>query len=301
MTFKDRMRLAKAAEGAGKADQAYQEYCQALALDPTQVEAWLGKARTIGLRASWRELPLDDISAALAGAVEHAPPGREREVRAAAAALLRDVAIAHQQRSTQRLDDYVSARGEWRGYLERCVSVVRALEHAHALDPTDPVALEKIVEVCAGQIEGVVYNDVGDYQIVTQRRHGITQGYEAELRQKIADCAAKLRALRPGYVAPQVKKRELDEKGACFVVTAAMGDAHHPDVVAIRRWRDETLARTAAGRLLMEAYQVVGPGAARVVRRSPALRRLSRALLVRPLAAALRKLAGRGRRPGYLW
>lgn len=289
MTLEDRMRLAKAAEDAGKADEAYQEYSRALELDAAQVEAWLGKARAAGLRASWREFPFADISAALAQAIDRVPEARRREVSAAAATILRDLALRHDERSTRRLADYVSAMGEWRAHLERCAAVVRALERAHALDPADPVALEKIIEVCSRQIAGVVYNDVGDYQVVTQRRHGITDPYEAELRAKIADCAEKLRALRPGYAPPEIKKRELDPKSTCFVVTAALGDPDHPDAVAIRRWRDETLADSAAGRLVLGAYQVVGPAAARLLHRSPALRALSRAFVVRPLAALLRR------------
>ena len=291
MTFEERMRLAKAAEDGGRVDQAYEEYARAIELDPGQPEAWLGKARAAGGRASGVKLTVEEISAAVSEAVARAPSGRAAEVRGAAAALLRDAAVAQHEASTKRLDDYVSARGEWSRYLERCASVVRALEQAHALDPTDPLALERTVEVCATQIEGVVYNDVGDYQIVTQKRHGITAQYEAELRGKIADCAAKLRALRPGYAPPEIRKAELDPKSTCFVVTATLGDPDHPDAVAIRRWRDEALARTAPGRLFVRAYEVAGPAAALVLRRSPALRAAARVLVVGPLAALLRRRA----------
>jgi tetratricopeptide (TPR) repeat protein len=291
MTFEDCMRLAKAAEDAGDGDEALGCYGKALELDPSQAEAWLGKARAIGLLSPWTNLRVSDLHAVLTLAIDSVPAERKGEVRAAAAALLRKLAVAHHEKSKRRLDDYVSAHGEWRRHLERCASAVRALEQAHALDPADPVALEKIIEVCSAQIAGVVYNDVGDYQIVTQRRHGVSQEYEAELRAKIADCAAQLRSLRPDYVPPKIEKAELDHESTCFVATAAMGDPRHPDVVAIRGWRDETLARAAAGRALIRIYEVVGPEAARALRRSPLLRALSRALLVRPLAALLRRLS----------
>lgn len=291
MTFDERMKLASAAESAGDAEQAYQEYCAAVAMDASRPEAWLGKARAAGRRFTGRTLSLGEVGAAVGEAVERAPAGRDGEIRSAGASLLRQAAIAQHARSAQRLQDYVSAMGEWRGYLERCQVVIRALEQAHALDPADPFALEKIIEVCSGQIAGLVYNDVGDYQVVTQRRHGITPEYEAQLRAKVAECAAALAGLRPGYVAPQVKKAELDPKSTCFVVTAAMGDPLHPDVVTIRRWRDERLARTAWGRPLVAVYASVGPAAAAVVRRSGTLRALVRALLVKPMAAVLREIA----------
>ena len=290
MTFDDRMRLARAAEDAGDADEAYEQYTKALELDARRPEAWLGRARASAPRSP-RSFRLEDVSASIDRAIECAPSDRADDVSRTGAALLRDIASARHQANKQILADYVSTRGEWGRHLERCASVVRALERAHALDRGDPLVLEKIIEVCAAQIEGVVYNDVGDYQVVTQRRRGVTEKYEAELRGKIADCAVKLRALRPGYVPPEAKKTQLDLKGGCFVVTAAMGDPDHPDVVTIRRWRDETLARTAVGRLLVSAYQVVGPPAADVVRRSPVLRKLSRTLLVVPLAAVLRRFS----------
>ncbi len=288
MTFDDRMRLARAAEAAGDPDGAYHHYVHALEVDAARHEAWLGKARTAGLRTGWRVLPVDEITAAVAQAVERAPLGQRDALRCAGAALVRDLAVAHHERSRRHLQDYVSARGEWREHLGRCADAVRALEEAHRLDPANPVSLETTVAICVLQLEGVVYDDIGDYQIVTQRRHGITGGYEKELKAKIADCAAQLQVLRPGWVPPEVHVRELDPKSTCFVVTTTVG-RDHPDAVTLRRWRDEELGRSACGRALVRAYAQVGPLAAALVRRSRPLRRLSRALLIRPLATLLRR------------
>jgi len=47
--------------------------------------------------------------------------------------------------------------------------------------------------------------------------------------------------------------------GACFVATAAYGDRLHPDVVALRHFRDHHLIRSAAGRGFVRLYWVVGP------------------------------------------
>lgn len=53
--------------------------------------------------------------------------------------------------------------------------------------------------------------------------------------------------------------------GGCFVATAAYGGRSHPDVVALRRFRDETLIRYRAGRAFVRAYWAVGPLMARRV------------------------------------
>jgi hypothetical protein len=77
----------------------------------------------------------------------------------------------------------------------------------------------------------------------------------------------------------------------CFVATAVYGDALHPDVVALRTWRDRHLARGARGRtamrILVAVYGVVGPPLARFTRRRPRLANAVRALL-EPLARRLR-------------
>ncbi|WP_156118141.1 calcium-binding protein [Paracoccus sp. PAMC 22219] len=47
--------------------------------------------------------------------------------------------------------------------------------------------------------------------------------------------------------------------GACFVATSAYGNPCHPDVVALRAFRDNHLIRTRAGRLFVRFYWIVGP------------------------------------------
>lgn len=54
--------------------------------------------------------------------------------------------------------------------------------------------------------------------------------------------------------------------GGCFVATAAFGDRMHPDVVALRIFRDHHLVRTAAGRSFVRLYWIVGPRLAAVTK-----------------------------------
>ncbi len=81
--------------------------------------------------------------------------------------------------------------------------------------------------------------------------------------------------------------------GGCFVATAAYGDRLHPDVVALRRFRDEVLVRRAAGRAVVGAYRRWGPVLARVVAPERASGRAARAVLA-PLARLVRRRRGRG-------
>lgn len=64
----------------------------------------------------------------------------------------------------------------------------------------------------------------------------------------------------------------------CYIATAVYGDYYAPEVIALRRFRDETLSRSIAGRLFIAAYYRFSPPLAAYFSRR---RRL--AAVVRPL------------------
>lgn len=76
--------------------------------------------------------------------------------------------------------------------------------------------------------------------------------------------------------------------GGCFVATAAYGNRSHPDVVALRRFRDDTLIRYRAGRAFIRAYWVAGPLLAKRVRAGGVTGSAVRATL----SALVRRLPG---------
>jgi len=67
---------------------------------------------------------------------------------------------------------------------------------------------------------------------------------------------------------------------ACFVATAVFVQPEHPALRLLRRYRDETLMRTAGGQAFVASYYRVGPYLAGVVRRAPALRQPIRRILL---------------------
>lgn len=77
--------------------------------------------------------------------------------------------------------------------------------------------------------------------------------------------------------------------GACFVATAAFGDRMHPDVVALRSFRDLHLVQYGAGRAFVRVYWVIGPLLAAVTRPHHIHARIAR----RMLSAFVRELRKR--------
>ena len=76
--------------------------------------------------------------------------------------------------------------------------------------------------------------------------------------------------------------------GGCFIATACYGDFDHPDVLAFRRFRDDRLLPSPAGRLCVKGYYAVSPAIARRLGDAPRLAGMVRRRVLRPLARWLR-------------
>ena len=72
----------------------------------------------------------------------------------------------------------------------------------------------------------------------------------------------------------------------CFIATAAYGSVLEPHVAALRRFRDEYLARTELGRAFIRYYYRQSPPVAALIARHASLRLLVRALLT-PIVFAI--------------
>ncbi len=76
-------------------------------------------------------------------------------------------------------------------------------------------------------------------------------------------------------------------KSNCFIATAVYGSDTAPEVVVLRRFRDEHLAGTYAGRKAVALYNRISPPVARYLEPRPTLRMLARCLLS-PVVCAIR-------------
>ena len=85
--------------------------------------------------------------------------------------------------------------------------------------------------------------------------------------------------LRNMAIAYEASRSYIPSKSSCFVATATYHDAYHPNVVALRRYRDETLSQTKLGRLFVAFYYKVGPFLAYPVKHSSSMNKMTRKLL----------------------
>lgn len=78
-----------------------------------------------------------------------------------------------------------------------------------------------------------------------------------------------------------------DQSKGCFIATAAMGSDAHPDVLLLRRFRDDWLLRgrfSDIGRYFVETYYRGSPPIANFIAKRRMLRPLFRMLLIKPLS-----------------
>jgi len=71
--------------------------------------------------------------------------------------------------------------------------------------------------------------------------------------------------------------------GFCFIATSAMGSYDHPEVIELRRFRDEWILRKNWGEQFVNWYYHYGAIAAKVIDKNNLLKRLSFLFIVKPL------------------
>jgi len=92
------------------------------------------------------------------------------------------------------------------------------------------------------------------------------------------------------YILARQMRDEIEnppKKGMCFVATAAYGSPMAAEVIALSRFRDNFLLKSALGRSLVKAYYHISPPLAAVIARSHLLRAATRTLVLRPVLQVL--------------
>ena len=68
-------------------------------------------------------------------------------------------------------------------------------------------------------------------------------------------------------------------KDRCFIATAVYGNYEAPQVLALRKFRDERLLTNALGRAFVSTYYLISPAIARQLRSAPVTSSLVRKVL----------------------
>jgi hypothetical protein len=269
------MELAKAASTANNAREAYDYYTKALEYDPTNASAWLGKGEAAGWMSTLNDIKLLEMTAGFDNAIKYTKDSDKSALREQCAETINRVTIALYGMARKHVVKFVRLDHTWQTYLNQCTLMRAALEVGNAYNPNNKTIIENIIHLCKDNIEGITY--VGFDKI--SRAVFLSPDYEAAIRSKLKAYTAKMQALDPKFVEPTAQRAKA---GACFVVTATMGDSSNPAVIQLTRFRNEWLCRHRSGRLFVSVYYAIGPYLAKAVYKCSLLRRMSYLLIVRP-------------------
>lgn len=78
-----------------------------------------------------------------------------------------------------------------------------------------------------------------------------------------------------------------ERRSGCFIATAVYGNVNHPDVLLLRRFRDEALLPSAIGRSFVCSYYLISPVLAAFIRTNGA-KLIIKTLILRPAIAIVR-------------
>lgn len=281
------MGMAKTAELGNNNAEALEYYNRALEVDPTITEAWLGKGRSASWQSSLANFRVSEGLIAFQHAIANAAEDRDAVITSAVEEINKIVSALYRM-SRNHMEEYAALDQTWAAYLNQVAQMLDALEQARNWDPQNRVVLENIIHLTKDNIEGYKYWD--NIHNVSGL-HGVSTQYEETLRRMMDQAIASLRQIDDTYQAPDIEKKQA---GACFVVTAVMNDASHPDIVLLRAFRDDYLQEWPLGRLAISWYYRVGPTLAARIGKSALRRRFAYAVIVRPtVALACRKLRRR--------
>lgn len=277
--------MARTAEIGGNQAEALDYYNRVLEIDPTVPDAWFGKGKAAVWQSSLANFRINEAVIAFNHAISNTSNDQLDAMEQMSVDEINAVVSTMYSMARQNLEEFAALDDTWPSYVGQVAQMTDALEAARLWKPNDRVTLENIVHLCKDNIEGFSFRD--SYNNGMPGAYSLSDDYEAVLREQMNRAVEALRLLDSSYEPPQIDKKQAD---ACFVVTATMGDFHHPNVTLLRKFRDTWLARRPWGNSFIGAYYRAGPKIASAIERSRFLKFVSYWLIVRPAAALAKKL-----------
>lgn len=136
------------------------------------------------------------------------------------------------------------------------------------------------------------------YQAMTTQKPPSEQEIERIRQQELARAQAEARECKAkaemyleaaDRLDKKLEQQERANRGGCYIATACYGSYDHPDVRALRRFRDEQLLPSLIGKHLVSLYYAVSPELAAWIGGNRRVSRIVRRSFLEPLVERLEK------------
>lgn len=280
--------MARTADAANNMEEAGGYYNRVLEMDPTLSEAWFGKGRCAGWQSTIVAMRFGEVQVAFQHAIATATASEKREIIQKCVLEINTLVASLYGMSRKHMKEYVALPKTWTAHLEQTAQMLDALDVAKQWLPGDRTTLDNIVVLCSENIEGVTFRDQFDNN--NSKAWHLSPDYEKVMRQRLQVAVDAIKEMDPSYADPSPKAQKPD---SCFVITATMGDFHHPTVTLLRQFRDTWILKRPNGPGFVAWYYRHGPALAAFIAKSPRRRRASYILIVVPATWCARVLMRR--------
>lgn len=186
---------------------------------------------------------------------------------------------------------------EDRGHADVCQFLMRAASAGNGAERWKLARAEIIKTWASRQQQGtpVTLTGKGD-QTVNAPQPPSDQEIERIRQQELARAQAEARECKAraemysnaaNRLDQLIEQNEKAKKSGCYIATACYGNYDHPDVVVLRKFRDERLLPTPLGKHLVNLYYAVSPKLAAWVGSNRWLSRIVRRVLLEPVVRRL--------------
>jgi tetratricopeptide (TPR) repeat protein len=252
--------LAEAAEKAGNHQEAFSYYTKILEKNPSDSAAWVGKGTSAAWQSSLAKHRLNEMLSYYDNAIDSAGSEELKAVvkaDCAVRALL--VCRAVFEMSVDHVMDFISVDSAKWEHIDRCKAIVTVCEKAHEYDPDLKEISDLIVDVC-GRIVKLSSTSTEEKKFFE----------DAKGRHFHNTSPSQISVVEKTY--------------GCFVVTATVGSESSNVLPLMRKFRDDVLAKSNAGRSFNSWCYKKGPFFADAIRDSVVKRAFSLVLIVLPAA-----------------
>jgi len=293
----DLRELADTAYDSKNYQQAYEYYSRMLEADVNDASAWIMKGLSAGFLSESDSHRLDEVEVCINKSIDHLDAAGKERVADGLMSVGQHVIDETYGAFAETMSEYdkksmstgelravrnvgKQTEGLYRGgeLNEQWYRALQLMDRACKISPSKERfehVIEEIDHLKAHSNGNGNYLDLGEDEMVNREGNS----YEDKLNRLRRSLLKRARAADSSFQPKQVDT----SSGGCFIATAALGDVHHPDVVALKKFRDEVLLPTTLGTVFVRTYYQISPPVARWIGQHSRMQRLTRRFVVQPL------------------
>ncbi len=202
------MTLADTAVKAGNHEEAYKWFTKVVEAEPSNHEAWYGRAIAAGWSSSLLAGRFGELLVGIEKAMSVAPSVERNALAVKAASDIAEITTALYAGSLEHTMEFIALDDSWKEHLDRCLPMLDALAEAHRLDPNNRDVLDDAIELSRSLIEGIAYDDPYDTYDDGRPRRKVRRSYDYEdvLRARLAEFEGARKQLDPNYAPVKIEK-----------------------------------------------------------------------------------------------